>query len=105
MWTWLRSLWSGHKKSSPATFQATDTRAAPPPAHSVSSPPSPSRTPPQASPPPAPAKPLPGLDWKPLEIAAAEEPALAPALTGTAADENLILGIDLGTTHSVVAVV
>jgi molecular chaperone DnaK len=49
--------------------------------------------------------PKPGLDWKPCEIAAPEEPALAPPLTGTAADESPILGIDLGTTHSAVAVV
>src|SRR5262249_27872291 len=54
---------------------------------------------------PGPEKPPPALAWNPCERPALEEPALAPPLSPTPADQEPILGIDLGTSHSVVAVV
>src|SRR5262249_23692275 len=98
MWNWLRSLGSW--------FFATPGQAAEKPPgqpHPGSSSAAPERPQPAALPPSA-GKP-PGLGWQPLAQTSAEEDTVAPPLASGPADHAPILGIDLGTSHSAVAVV
>jgi len=46
-----------------------------------------------------------GFDWRPTLHPGIEEDTVAPPLTWESADQGPILGIDLGTSHSIVAVV
>src|SRR5262245_16625029 len=95
MWKWLRSLCS-------RLFSEPDRASG-----QISRFPTSSRNSARAQPDvrPTAAEKLPWLDWQPRLHATHDEETVAPPLTVGSADHAPILGIDLGTSHSVVAVV
>jgi molecular chaperone DnaK len=98
MWKWLRSLRSRlFAAPEPAARQAPRQ----PSAQSYTTAPRSS----QSAVLPSSTDKLSRLDWRPLAQAPVHEETLAPPLTSGPTDHAPILGIDLGTSHSVVAVV
>src|SRR5262245_4319824 len=98
MWNWLRSLRSWFNAKPKQTAALPPGRRSPGAYSMVPGPPQQSALPSSEEKPPR-------LDWQPLVQPPVEEDTVAPPLTHGRADRTPVLGIDLGTSHSVVAVV